>query len=347
MLLSASASGDARAHAQWRGMKRRRRVVVTGAGGFVGRHLIERFVREGWDAVALVRAGGSRLRPREAVRLVETDLARPHALVDVLQEGDVLVHLAGRAHVMHERASNPLAAFRSANVAPTEMLCESAARAGIARFVFMSSAKVFGEGRERPYSVSDSMAPADPYAQSKAEAERVVEGAGERGAFEWTVLRPPFVYGPGGKGNFPRLVSLARLSTMVPLPLASIENRRSIVFVGNLADLILHAVQRSESSQRLLLPTDSRDVSTPELLRAIAAVTTSRARLFRCPRLLLRTAARMIGRSAEMDRLTESLRLDSRHLREELGWQPPFSLERALALSVDAFGRPATSDADD
>lgn len=328
-------------------MTRQRRVVVTGAGGFVGGHLVERFVRDGWDAVALVRAGGSSLRPRQSVRIVEADLARPDALLDVLRDGDVLVHLAGRAHVMHERAADPLAAFRAANVAPTEMLCETAARAGIARFVFVSSAKVFGEGRERPYQITDPMAPAEPYAQSKAEAERVVQQAGERGAFDWTILRPPFVYGPGGKGNFPRLVALARLSTMIPLPLASIDNRRSIIFVGNLADLILRAVQRPESSRRVLLPTDAVDVSTPELIRAIAAATDSRARLFRCPRAVLRAAARMIGRSAEMDRLTESLRLDSRHLREELDWQPPFTLERSLALSIDTSGRPSTSHAHD
>jgi nucleoside-diphosphate-sugar epimerase len=326
-------------------MTRRRRVVVTGAGGFVGGHLVERFVRDGWDAVALVRAGGSPPRPRDAVHIIETDLARPGALLGVLREGDVLVHLAGRAHVMHERDSDPLAAFRAANVAPTELLCESAARSGIARFVFMSSAKVFGEGREQPYGVTDPLAPAEPYATSKAEAECVVRQVGEGGAFDWTILRPPFVYGPGGKGNFPRLVTLARLSTVVPLPLASIHNQRSIVFVGNLVDLILHAVQRRDSSRRVVLPTDAKDVSTPELLRTIATATNSRARLFRCPRAVLRTAARMIGRAAEMDRLTESLRLDSRHLRDELGWEPPFSLERAIALSIDAAGTPMTSHA--
>jgi UDP-N-acetyl-alpha-D-quinovosamine dehydrogenase len=326
-------------------MTRPRRVVVTGAGGFVGAHVVERFGQAGWEVVAVVRAGTSPPRPRNAVRVHAADLAQPDALRGVLREGDVVVHLAGRAHVMHERASDPLAAFRAANVAPTEMLCESAARVGVARLVFMSSAKVFGEGRARPYAVTDPTAPAEPYAQSKAEAERVVGHAGERGTLDWTILRPPFVYGPGGKGNFPRLLSLARLSTLVPLPLASIQNRRSIVFVGNLVDLILHAVQRPESSRRVLLPTDAEDVSTPDLLRAIAAVSNMRARLFRCPTAMLRTAARVLGRSAEMDRLTESLQLDSLHLREELDWQPPFSLEQALALSIDPSSGSSTSHA--
>jgi len=336
----AIAPGHASARARSHRMTRRR-VVVTGAGGFVGGHLLDRFVRAGWDAVALVRAGGSAPRPQDGVRIVETDLTRSDTLLGVLREGDVVVHLAGRAHVMHDHAADPEAAFRAANVVPTETLCESSARVGVARFVFMSSAKVFGEGRERPYTVTDPMAPSDPYARSKAEAEGVVGQAGARRTFDWTILRPPFVYGPGGKGNFPRLVALARFATRVPLPLASIENRRSIVFVGNLVELILHAVQRPESVRRVLLPTDAEDVSTPELLRAIAVATDSHARLFRCPPVVLRTAARLIGRSAEMDRLTESLRLDSRHLREELGWEPPFALGRALALSVGVSGRPS------
>ena len=154
------------------------------------------------------------------------------------------------------------------------------------------------------------------------------------------------MYGPGGKGNFPRLVALARLSARIPLPLGSIDNRRSVVFVGNLADLILHVANRSDSC-RVLLPTDALDVSTPELLRAIAAAAGSRARLFPFPRVLLRTGARLIGRCAEMDRLTESLRLDSRHLREELGWSAPFSLERALALTLDPARRPSDPEANE
>ena len=319
------------------------RVVVTGAAGFVGGHVVDRFVRDGWDVVALVRPGGAAPRVHESVHIVQRDLTQPNALADVLRGGDVVVHLAGRAHVMRERAADSLAAFRAANVAPTEMLCETAARVGVAHVVFASSSKVFGEGRERPYSITDPMSPAEPYAQSKAEAEGVVARAGNAGSFGWTILRPPFVYGPGGKGNFPRLVALARLSTIVPLPLASIENRRSIVFVGNLADLIAHLVRRPRSSARIVLPTDAEDVSTPELIRAIAAAIGSRARLFRCPPVLLRTAARLIGRSAEMDRLTESLRLDSRYLREELEWQPPFTLERSLALAIQPpAGRSST-----
>ena len=318
-----------------------RRVVVTGAGGFVGGHVVDRFAEDGWDVIAVARPGGSTPLGRgPSVSVLECDLARPDSLRKVLREGDVVIHLAGRAHVMHERAADPLAAFRAANVVPTQSVCEAAARARAAHFLFVSSAKVFGEGRDRPYTLEDPSAPVEPYGVSKAEAERVVRRAGESGAFAWTILRPPFVYGPGGKGNFPRLISLARLSMRVPLPLASIGNRRSIVFVGNLVDLMLR-VARHASSCGVLLPTDARDVSTPELLREIAIAAGSRARLFPCPRMLLGAGGRLIGRSAEIERLTESLRLDSRHLHQLLGWHPPFSLEHALTLSLAAGGRPS------
>ena len=317
------------------------RVVVTGAGGFIGGHVLARFRSEGREVVGLVRPGTD-VRPRiEGVRLVERDLAAVRSLVDVLQPGDTVVHLAARAHRLVDEAANPLEAFRAANVEPVRMLCRSAAEAGIRRLIFISSAKVFGEGRGSPYTLDDRPAPADAYAQSKWEAEAVIRDAASSGAFTWTILRPPFVYGPGGKGNFPRLVTLARLAARVPLPLGGIANQRSMLFVGNLADAI-HACACSDAARdRTYLPTDGRDVSTPQLLRVIANVRGERTLLFSVPLPVLRTLARLLGRSAEMSRLTESLRLDSRQLVEEVGWKPPFTLEDGLAVSVGSpSGKP-------
>jgi nucleoside-diphosphate-sugar epimerase len=262
------------------------------------------------------------------------DLEHTTSLTDVLHRDDVLVHLAARVHVMRDHRKDAAWVYQAANVEPTRMICRSAAESGVRRVVYLSSAKVFGEGRERPYSVNDLPAPADAYAQSKLDAERVVREACDSSGIEWTILRPPFVYGPGGKGNFPRLVALARLSNVIPLPLGSIRNRRSIVFVGNLVDAIRHAVLDERARNRIMLPTDAADVSTPELLRAIAVANDGSARLFPFPRAILRGAAHLIGRSAEMERLTESLRLDAGYLRKELGWSPPFALSEALALSL-------------
>lgn len=311
----------------------RPRIIVTGAAGFVGAYLVDCFAQKGFDVVGIVRPA-SRTIPVRGGQLVERDLERVASLADLLRAGDTVVHLAGRAHVMHDRASDPLAAFRAANVAPTEMICRSAVQAGVSRIVFVSSAKVYGEGRAAPYSLSDPLGPADAYARSKVEAEEVIRSIAGGAGVGWTILRPPFVYGPDGKGNFPRLIALARLASVLPLPLGGVRNQRSIIFVGNLVDAIYRCVVELAARDRVFLPTDARDVSTPELLRAIAAARGGRARLFRFPSAVMMAAARLLGRRAELERLTESLRLDGSVLRRDLGWQPPFSLEQALAQSV-------------
>ena len=309
------------------------RVVITGAAGFVGTHLVRRLRASGMPVVAVVRTAPGQGIAGPGTTVIARDLSRD-TLSDVIQRGDLVVHLAARAHKMREASADAESAYHAANVEQTKMVCRSAAECGARRVLFLSSAKVFGEGRKHPYTRSDPVAPTDAYGRSKVAAEEAVREGARRGAFEWTILRPPFVYGPGGKGNFPRLLALARLSSVVPLPFASIHNLRSILFVGNLVDAIARFVIDERAVGQILLPTDARDVSTPELLRAIAAARSSRAKLFPFPPLLLRAAARLMGRSAEMERLTESLRLDSRHLQEELDWRPPFGLERALEQSI-------------
>lgn len=283
--------------------------------------------------VAIVRSAPP-IAPADGAQYIVRDLERVDTLSDLFRDGDVIVHLAARVHKMHDHANGSDAAYRSANLDVAQMLARSAAERGVRRVIFLSTAKVFGEGRERPYTTDDPTAPADAYAQSKLQAEQTVRSFGDDSGFEWTIIRPPFVYGPAGKGNFPRLVALARVAEVIPLPLASIKNKRSILYVGNLVDAIVRCGLDPRASRRVLLPTDGEDVSTPTLLRAIATARASRARLFPCPPTVLRAAARLIGRSAEMDRLTESLRLDARYMRDEFGWHPPFSLERALAASV-------------
>ena len=310
--------------------------MVTGAAGFIGRHVVARFRAAGCEVVGIVRPGTGARAGIEGIRLVERDLAAVSSLADVLQPRDTVVHLAARAHRISDDATDPLNAYRRANVDPVRMLCRSAADARVRHLIFVSSAKVFGEARSAPYTLRDDPAPADAYARSKWEAEQVIRASTNEAAFTWTILRPPFVYGPGGKGNFPRLVMLARLAARVPLPLGGISNRRSVLFVGNLADAI-HACAREEvASGKTYLPTDGTDVSTPELLRAIANVRGERSLLFHVPLWMLRMPARLLGRSAEIDRLTESLRLDPARLYEDLHWRPPFTLEQGLAASVGA-----------
>jgi UDP-4-keto-D-QuiNAc 4-reductase len=312
------------------------RVVITGAAGFVGGHVMARFRAAGCEVVGIVRPGTVAHARIEGIRLIERDLAAIPSLTDVLKPNDTVVHLAARAHRIVDDAADPLEAFRRANVEPVRMVCRSAAEASVRRLIFISSAKVFGEGRSAPYTLCDQPAPTDAYAQSKWEAEQIIRAAARAAAFTWTILRPPFVYGPGGKGNFPRLVALARVATRVPLPLGGISNQRSMLFVGNLADAIHACAFNDAAVNQTYLPTDGKDVSTPELLRVIARVRGDRSLLFSIPLSMLRAPARLLGRSAEISRLTESLRLDPRQLYEELHWHPPFTLEEGLAISVGA-----------
>jgi UDP-glucose 4-epimerase len=317
-------------------------VVVTGATGFIGAHLVRRLRNDGAPVLALVRRRPSAAAAEPGVTYVERDLEQVGTIRDLLAPGDAIVHLAARVHVMRDDDPDSESTYRRTNVEPTRMLCRSAVESGARRVIYLSSAKVFGEGADHCYQRTDVPAPADAYGRSKLEAEQVVRQLAGNGGVEWTILRPPFVYGPGGKGNFPRLVSLARLSTRVPLPLRSVHNRRSILFVGNLVDLLARCAFDPHAAGQVLLPSDARAVSTPELLRAIANARSARALLFPFPVPVIRALAALVRRSAEMDRLTESLCLDVQHLRQALDWQPPFTLEQALRQSVGADGVAST-----
>jgi nucleoside-diphosphate-sugar epimerase len=240
-----------------------------------------------------------------------------------------VVHLAARAHVMSESASDPLAEYRRANVEATLRLARQAAAAGVRRLVFMSSIKVNGEASERPYTEADAPRPEDAYGISKWETEQALAALAAATGLEVVVLRPPLVYGPGVKGNFLRLMRLVARGT--PLPLASIANRRSLVYVGNLADAVIAALDAPHAAGRTYLAADGEDVSTPGLIRAIADALGTRARLLPCPATLLTLGAALTGRRAEAERLTGSLQVDATRLTRELGWRPRTTLAQGLA----------------
>jgi nucleoside-diphosphate-sugar epimerase len=300
-------------------------ILVTGATGFVGR--------------AVCGSLAAAARPlRRAVREPESATADAVAVGDIgaatdwrraLEGVACVVHLAARTHVMRESAADPLAEYRRANVESTARLARQAAEAGVKRLVFMSSIKVNGESTKQPYTEADQPRPEDAYGISKWETEQALAGIAAATSLEIVVLRPPLVYGPGVKGNFLRLMRL--IERGVPLPLASVANRRSLVYVGNLADAVVAATAAPRAAGRTYLVADAEDVSTPALARAIARALGTRARLLPCPALLLELGAALTGRRAEAARLTGSLQVDSSAARRELGWQPRCTLERGLA----------------
>jgi nucleoside-diphosphate-sugar epimerase len=249
-----------------------------------------------------------------------------------------VVHLAARVHVMRERAADPLAEHRRVNRDATLALARAAQRAGVRRFVFMSTIKVNGERTTgAPFSERDAPAPADPYAISKWEAEQGLQAIAAGGALELAVLRPPLVYGPGVKGNFLRLMKL--VARRVPLPLGGVDNRRSLIYVGNLASAIERACL-APGAQGTFLVSDGADLSTADLLRKLGDAMGRPARLFPLPAALLGALGRAAGKGDEVTRMLESLRVDCSAARRELQWQIPFTVEQGLQDTADWFARP-------
>ncbi len=310
------------------------RVLVTGATGFIGQTLCRKLLRTGHGVIAAVRRDTGLPEGCE-IRVVGN--TRPDTdWREALEGVDAVAHLAARVHVMRERAADPLAAFRRTNVEGTLRLARSAAEAGIQRFIFLSSVKVLGEATpDRPFTDSSPPDPRDPYGVSKWEAEiGLAEIANETG-MEVVVLRPPLVYGPGVKGNFRSLMRF--VDRGLPLPLAGIENRRSLLYVGNLVDAIALCLSHDAAAGKTYLIRDGEDLSTAELVRRLAAVLGRRAPLFPVPKAVLRLAAGCLGRTTVVDRLLGSLVVEDRMIRRELLWAPAFTVDHGMAETVAWF----------
>jgi nucleoside-diphosphate-sugar epimerase len=300
-------------------------VLVTGAAGFVGQTLCRQLSAAGYEVRAAVR-GAARATDATSVAVGNIDATTDWS--NALAGMRYVIHLAGRAHVLHDE-SRSIAEYRRVNVDGTRRLAQDAARSGVTRLIFVSSVKVNGEStRARAFADSDPPQPEDAYGVSKWEAEQALAQIAGDTRMETVVLRPPLVYGPGVKGNFLRLAQF--IMRGFPLPLASVANRRSLIYVGNLAAAIVACLRPPGAAGRTYLVSDGEDVSTPALIGTFAAALGVRARLIPFPVPLLRLAAAALGRRGEIERLTGSLQIDSSRIRAELGWRPPYSLADGL-----------------
>ena len=310
--------------------------LVTGATGFVGTHVIPALQGAGWAVRAAVRSGAGERLPEGVEAVVVGDLADRPDLGQALDGADAVIHLAGRAHVMRETAADAEAAFRRANVDATRHLAGQAVAAGVRRFVFLSSIKVNGERTtERPFTEADMPAPEDAYGRSKWAAEQALREIAVATGLEVVVIRPPLVYGPGVKANFLRLLGL--IERGVPLPFAGLHNRRSLVGVWNLCELIATAARHPAAAGETFLVSDQHDLSTPDLVRSIAAVMGRPARLFPFPTLVLRLGARLAGQGDVVERLVGSLQVDSAKATRLLDWLPMVSVEDGLRRTVEWY----------
>ena len=306
--------------------------LVTGASGFVGRQLCRLLVERKWRVVAGYRRNG----PSPAVPGVSGEflplLAEPQRWQHALQSIDSVVHLAACVHQMGRDAQSD-ASFAEINVAGSQFVAEQSVNAGVKRFVFLSSAKVNGEGfRGRRYRADDQNDPQDAYARSKLAAEKIIRNICAKSGMEFVIVRPPLVYGPGVRANLERLLRLTDLAW--PLPFGSIANRRSLVGVENLCDFIEICMTHKKAAGAIWFVTDDEDLSTPELITRLARFMGRPVRLFACPPLVLKAVAQMIGRRAEMTRLCDSFALDTAPARDVLEWKPIIDVDEGLRRMV-------------
>ena len=313
------------------------RVLVTGASGLLGRPLCGNLFPRGHEVVAAVRSVEDAVHGG-AFPVVMGAIYEGTNWGAALDKVTVVIHLAARVHVMHDTATDPLAAFRAVNVAGTLNLARQAATAGVKRFVFISSAKVNGEGTQgQAFTEADAPNPQDAYGQSKHEAELGLRQLAAQTGMEVVIIRPPLVYGPGVKANFAALMRAVQRGW--PLPLGAVHNKRSLVALDNLVDFIVTCATHPQAANQTFLVSDGQALSATELVRGRARAAGRTARLLPVPVWALQAGATLLGRRDAVQRLCGNLQVDISKARNLLGWTPPISVEEGLRRTVAGVSR--------
>jgi nucleoside-diphosphate-sugar epimerase len=307
------------------------KILATGANGFVGRALCTESIRQGLTVLAALREE-SALENCTPVVIGAIDNATNWSTA--LSGVDIVVHLAARVHMMNDTAVDPLAEFRQVNVEGTLNLAKQAIKAGVKRFIFVSSIKVNGEQMPfgQPFTALDTPSPQDAYGISKYEAEQGLLTLAKETGLEVVIIRPPLIYGAGVKANFASMMRTVKRG--IPLPLGAIHNKRSFVYVGNLVSLIIKCIDHPKAANQVFLVSDGHDISTTELLQACAVALGVKPRLLPVPQKMIEVGAALVGKKAVAQRLCGNLQVDIEHTRRLLGWEPPYTVADGLKATV-------------
>lgn len=304
------------------------RILVTGATGFVGQRLCGLL-----ESMGAVLVKSSRQKTTQHNMFQVADLGLNTNWEDALQGCTAVVHLAARVHIMNDQANDPLQEFRLANTAGTLQLARQAAQAGVKRLVFVSSIKVNGEAGD--FTEHSKPMPIDPYGISKFEAEQQLFEFSQQSGLEVTVLRPPLVYGPGVRANFLKLFGV--VARGLPLPFGAVNNKRSLVFVGNLASAIATCIEHPEAAGKTYLVSDNHDLSTAQLVREIALALGRKPNLLSVPTWLMEAVAALLGKRAAAQRVLGNLTVSPNALLSQLDWNPPFTLQAGMKETADWY----------
>jgi len=310
-----------------------KKILVTGANGFIGKALCTKMLESGWAVKGAFRKrSGFDGLPRGVEVVNLGPIENCNLQVNDFEGVEVVIHLAARVHVIGENTTESFDAFRRVNVLGTKHLAQMAARSGVKRFVFISSVKVNGEGADKPYTENDILAPEDAYGVSKREAEDLLNDIAKNTGLELVILRLPLVYGPGVKANFKDLIKIAGKG--LPLPFKGIRNLRSFLYLGNLLDAVMTCVKHPKAAGETFMVSDGQDVSTPDLIKMIAIAMNKKEILFFLPIYVLKVLCRIIGKEQALNKLIGTLLVDSSKIRNLLGWNPPFTLEEGIRETV-------------
>ena len=308
-------------------------ILVTGGDGFIGAPLVKRLSDSGYCVIATTRKN----HKHKSLNYFRVDIDPYTDWSNYLDKVDVIIHLAGRAHVVNDSVPDLLSVYRRTNAESTLNLAMQAANHGVKRFIFLSSIKVLGgAGKDEFFNADSPYSPTEPYGVSKMEAEISLLDLAQTSSIEIIIVRPPLVYGPKVKANFMKLIKLVKSG--IPLPFACATNKRSYISLDNLIDFIITCVNHKDAKNQIFMVSDDLDLSTSELIRRMREILSMRENIFFFPKYLLYILFKIIGKKSMFDRLFYSLQIDISKTKTILNWRPPFGVRESLCKTLEMDG---------